>query len=794
MNEDKFLFILENLFEDSKRSWYGRKNNSEESHTFSVPKITITHKRNLFFFSKMNQNLTFDSFWRALRSNKDVVVLFRGNNSEGLGYESNKKKILNKISILDIEEIVNNQDETFPINEIWKVCLNTDFRYQYYYNKITSINKENIYLLKNLFYKHLFDFMPNFVSINQDYIREIDLLKKNIAKKGQTHLQEKSIEEYRILFVSYQVKLFDLFLNFFRDLKSEIENIFLNFENSNLAVQKNKVIEFKKRIYYLNKINKTSNMQVSKELKKRDYLTEIYHYKKFLKTIKQQAVIFINNNLNKYSKELSIIRYKLKYSKAIFSDYVELYKLFLIKKRSYNFLKYRKRHLLYLTYEELCKLEEEFENKTNFFINNIYKVNEKDQYTVLKKLRNFIYYEFNPEIDIYTLYSKQRYSEVILRIRKIKKEIQKIDNVIYKQVHSDKHLLELYNAGQQLKTAEAEIKWDNYFENKLFINSQKNKKNKVKRFSSNFKLLNKTLSQSFNTIQKILNENQRFSIFKQKADKNFKILYNLFSYDNWITNFLLGISSYSVSKKKLSKKLIKQIIAVLKLTQLIENISVNSKYFLVPYKYLKTIDKIKIKFLKNWFDEAELIIIKDFNNDLKYELKEEFIRVVNLISEKYNVPYIYVTDDQLVLRNDFQSLFLFDDNQLVESGEYEHLFSKPFSKFSQYLVLGQDINFPSHINDNFFLNKRFIQLHKGKKHYVYTNFLEYKNQDINKKLELNSKVQTIIKTQTHELMNALLNYEIELCNDQERHNEVLADYDNWILIKHQISSDDDGNY
>ncbi|MGZ9800147.1 MAG1360 family OppF-related protein [Mycoplasma sp. AC1221] len=799
-NDAKFLFVLKNLFEDFQKGFFTSKKNNKLS--ISIPKLLISSYTSLFFIPAVNTNLTFETLWDVIKTNKSVVLGFHDQNQQNFNLITNKKKILNKISFFDVSKISNNKDLSIPFNEIWKACIDSEYKYDWYLQKITNITNQNTFILKNLFFKRITEFIPLIININQEYKREKDTLDKKIsALQSSKLLLNKELEEiiykYRYNLYEYQNMLFKYFVDFLKELKSDIESVFSTFENSNFILQKEKISELKKRYEYLQKINNTSITKVSGEIKKRDLKTEINYYYKFLKTTKTTSKTFINQQIYNLNKEISLLKYKFKYANIQHSDFVELYKDYCAKRKSLFIWKKNKKNLYYLNNEELKLLYNDVTNKIDFFIHNRYKTKEKNHSLIKEQLKNYIEYELEINVDHYTLLSKLHYQKIINKINDVKSKIRKFDNTNYKQIHNHKFLVEMKNLNQQLQLASAELDWSNYVENKIFDNLLTHKNNKINQFSINLKNVIKSFNTSFKKVSYLFNS------ITDKDENSTNIFENLSSFYNslikkpWMINLLEHISEYCSNKKPLSKTLLNEIIAMLKFVSLLENISISQKNFLIPFKYLKNIDKIKIKLIKYWVDDSKLLIIKDLKNDIPNDHKNEFIRVLNVFSQKYKIPYIYTTDDFNILKNEFDEIFLFNDRKLVESGDYSQVISKPFTKFANELINEHKI-MDEEPTDAFFINEYIINLHTNINHQVYTNLKTYKQQG---KGEINQNFDTIIidKTQNSEqysLTSVFNEIEFDLSSNSENNDKENAflDYDEWNNQIYIISSNDLDNF
>ncbi|WAM07590.1 hypothetical protein ONA21_05665 [Mycoplasmopsis cynos] len=378
----------------------------------------------------------------------------------------------------------------------------------------------------------------------------------------------------------------------------------------------------------MKEINNSSIQQVSIAIKKRDILQEISFYSSYRKKLIKKNVYYIKSIINKLTGEKKNLKIMLKNLINDDIKWLEVYKNLLIKRKLIKFWKKHIHNVVYLKNNMIFDLENFVDQEVKIFSESrffpILKSNKDKRYK-LSRIRQIINYEFDIPIDFYTSESYKTDKSIEKEMNILLKKKDKIDKLVFVKKDTLNEPSKIFNFEQSIKLKfQAEVKWSDESQNKLFSLFLSNKEIKVSRLEKNIKSYKKTVAPLLNYFESVISSHENAKqLLELETVKDIKSFRKLFAFKEWSLNLLINLSRYTSSKSSVSKKLEIDYLAALEFIRLYESLSINIEKMFLPYKKLKLGEKFKLKFVKYHLNGAKFLFVQD-DNSISYEEKKKF--------------------------------------------------------------------------------------------------------------------------------------------------------------------------
>ncbi|MCU9932848.1 hypothetical protein NWQ33_02895 [Mycoplasmopsis cynos] len=616
-------------FEKKKFSFWSKSHFEPLEHYINIPELYLDKQSTAFYISSKNKNLNFNNIWNSIMNNKNSSLFYKTVKNNKENYTANKSEILKKIAFINLSEYDKNNDG-LPFIEIWNTCIKSYETIKKHYD-LSIFNKDFELTMKNSLFSKITFYSQQLHSVNLSYQKVFDSIFLEYSEKISHNNDVKIIESFASVVydvvTDYKNVMADHLVRFLKDLKTNHFRLLEEYEKSDFNISKKIIEQNRLALKYMKEINNSSIQQVSIAIKKRDILQEISFYSSYRKKLIKKNVYYIKSIIKKLTGEKKNLKIMLKNLINDDIKWLEVYKNLLIKRKLIKFWKKHIHNVVYLKNNMIFDLENFVDQEVKIFSESrffpILKSNKDKRYK-LSRIRQIINYEFDIPIDFYTSESYKTDKSIEKEMNILLKKKDKIDKLVFVKKDTLNEPSKIFNFEQSIKLAQAEVKWSDESQNKLFSLFLSNKEIKVSRLEKNIKSYKKTVAPLLNYFESVISSHENAKqLLELETVKDIKSFRKLFAFKEWSLNLLINLSRYTSSKSSVSKKLEIDYLAALEFIRLYESLSINIEKMFLPYKKLKLGEKFKLKFVKYHLNGAKFLFVQD-DNSISYEEKKKF--------------------------------------------------------------------------------------------------------------------------------------------------------------------------
>ncbi|QDF64994.1 MAG1360 family OppF-related protein [Mycoplasma nasistruthionis] len=732
MNE---LLIIENIFvPKKKKSIFNWNKSNWPQWNLSVPKLIIYNNENTAFYIPYdNKNLTFPHIEKQSMLDDNVILTYfeksQNVNNYHNSYEftNRKKDILHKIDYFDIQEIVEQNDLSKAWYWLWKDCLKATKQ---------QIKKTNIevfinhfeFLFKNSIYNLLKHSGTEIIDLNNQFVKDFLNAKKSLLEYFQQNDTSNSeisnkISDLQEIILTYKEDLIEIYFNFFKSFKDIYLSVTAS-DKPNMTLQlERKIRDLNVQLKYMKKINDTSITKVENDLKIRDLNWEIEYYKKHIKHLNKQAKKLINAIVLNLKKEIKTLNLKKQQLENNNEEYFDAIKDIQLKKFELKIWNKNYKKLLYLTNSEIWNLNLSIKSEINLFVNNNFLNLHGYSDFSIREIKNFIKQEFDFDIASYLNHSKKKCDFVNQQITNASNGISEIKRLKFNHLSSYTNSVSTHEFQEKIHQTNAELNWTHFAEERLFKSRLLSKEFKLKRVSTNIKdNQNEILTFSKSLLNKIA-KSKVDSIFINQVSE---VIFDLrdFIKNNWGSNLLAELISYTSTNEKLTTKLLKKFWAIINFANTYQDLSIPQYAYLETFNELDSADKAKLKLAKYRLAGIEILFIQDIlDKKDEFENKNEFLRVLLKLTSSQNINCVFITSNLETIRQNFDRVYFFDDSQLLEAGLVSEVFENAVHPLVKTLIKNPDISLNYQRNPDFsesFVKETLHKVDSNENHVVYS--------------------------------------------------------------------------
>ncbi|AKF41065.1 hypothetical protein AAW50_01260 [Mycoplasmopsis canis] len=764
MSSKNFL-IISNIFEKFERKpiEFWKKDNNELEHYINIPELSINRKSTAFYISRENKNLNLKNIWKSITNTKSTNLFFKHLSNNKENYITNKNEILRNISFLNLREEKYDIDEKLPFNEIWEACLNDVIKSKKE-DDLIIFQKDFELIMKNSLFSKISFHSKNSQTISDTYKKLFDSFKNDYEKKLLKTIDKASlIDEIaklaHQLINNYKNEISTSLINFFKDIREGHSKLLLEYDKSDFNISKKIIEQNQIALKFMKQINNSSLQKVSYDIKRRDLISEINFFYSYKEKLINENESFISSIVKKIEGEKRILKLKLR-NLDDEEKWLEVYKNYLIKNKILKFWKKEKNSILYLKNNKILDVELFVNQEAKIFSENrfypILKIKKPLKYKI-KRIKEVINFEFIITVDIFASESAKIKDQIDKEIKNLLNKKYNIEKLVFTKKDSINEKSNIFNFEQSIKLAEAEVKWSDESQAKLFnlfLNNKELKVSKLERQIKNHKKISENLFHFLDNISK----NNVLSPESDNLFREINIFRNMFVFKEWAFNFFTSLAKLTSSKSKVSTKLENEYLAALKFMTIFDQLSINIEKFFIPYKYLETRNKFKLKLIKQFLSGIKVIFIQDDEEFIGHDGKKEIKRILKNVSHIFGSSFVFVSDDFEFLKESYDEIFIFDDFKLLEYGNTKAIIQNPIHPLVKKLVknnLQIKTNKDLYKKNEYYINNGFIHVDNDDNHYILSSLEEYnrwkpsKDNDATNECDLSQKItQNLTKSRT----------------------------------------------
>lgn len=688
---EKKLFIkLENLFIYDQ---------NDPVKTLYIPELEIyKNLKAAFYISEKNDVLNFYNLYNGILKNKEVLLSLFEYESSSYKIRNvlhNKKDVFDEISVFNLSDIIKEKDNDIPLFSIWNIC--SKMKPSKKEKDIFKLLSTNLKItLKNVFFNIIASQAEKIIALNNDFLKEINIHYSKIKNK-QVVIKDELIQIHSHLNEitrEYQNNLFEVYIEIIKDLFEKYYLLQENYFKTEVSNQKDVIKHLEKELYYLKLIDSKSMQYVINDIKIKNYQYDLYFFKDYAKQIKYKSSKFLKRTLKDIKVKISTLKFKqsLIINKKGNKEFEFLEKQILAYEKIAHTFKTNFKKIAFLSENDLWNLKNIMEQEADFFVQNMnfsYKKNLTISYKSALKL--FIFNELSFSLDKWIIHSYNKMRKIQKTIKDTEAQIKELKNKKIENKITQQNKLDILNTQEKLNLAKAEYKWSEDNQKKLFNNLIKNKQNRLKRLVTNVKKTKKEIFfilKKFTSAQIVTRNNfhkHQSNIFDEYSSSLTKFMQFSF-YEELLTNF------YNFTLDNLeSEKFNKYFLTLQRFYKCHDAVSVANANYLIAYKEQKEVDKIKLKLSQFYLDETSLLIIKDSNNINEYT-RNEFMRVLSKIMDMNDLTPVFISENLDFILENFDLLYIFSNNTIIEKGPIELLSRRQIHPFSQKLFIQKHNN------------------------------------------------------------------------------------------------------
>ncbi|QKT05549.1 MAG1360 family OppF-related protein [Mycoplasma sp. OR1901] len=744
-NNTKSVFNIYNLFErKNKKPFFLNRKKISLQNPIDIEYLSVESKKTFFYISNDNKSLTFDNLWNSIKYNKNTQISLLVNKSEDGGKEilNDKKEILNSIFVFNTVDISDEKDFNLPLIEMWNTCfkdISNSYKRENSSKIFDHISHHNT---KNLFSKTLLLHFEKFIDINQSYERSFKKIYKKFStlEKSDVEIFNEVLDSFEKNIKDYSLRMLVQYIDLFKEIKENDKFLNQNYKDLNEVQEEERIIELNNRLKSLNKIRKSSIDTITNEYRIKRINDEIKIINKIIHKTQVNSKNYINNIIKKYRNENSILNTKISIlSKKPLISTKNLFNKVLINKKIISFWKKHKEKLLFLNLEELETLHKHLNNEFHLIL-----FSNKSDVSKTKVVNIFSEYIPYANIDNFLFKSKENKNNLNKYLESLYNELNVEKNKVYMQFNDHKDEIKFHEIKQKINMSIAETNWVKKSSNNLFNKTIKVKQNKFKRLKRSYKVINEIIENCYLALQENYYDSNFTNELKARLKSTDELL-SKFVKESEFYNFIIEISQFTNSKNFITKKAEIYYKTMLIFIKTFESISVNIQQFLEPFNKLKIIERTKFKLIPFWLSKNKLIIVNDTFNIMNYSDKTELLRILSILSDDNDAPFIFVSNDSnLIQTGTFDEIHIFNDYKNLEGFKFPEGLIEPKSPFTKQVLKGEVVD--NTINEIEF-NDQIFKINNDTNHYVYVSLNEYKN-ILNRQKEKENQNEVSLQTKT----------------------------------------------
>ncbi|WBP84226.1 MAG1360 family OppF-related protein [Mycoplasmopsis edwardii] len=735
MKSNNFLKIS-NIFENFEKPYtLKNENNTKLEHYINIPEIYLDKRSTAFYISRNNKNLNFKNIWKSLKSNKNSTIFFKNLIDGKETFLTKKADIFKKIAFVDFHEEDNNTNNILPFVDIWQACVDS-----YENNKkefdLRIFNKDFELTMKNSFFSKISFYSNSIHSINLSYETYFsNIIRQFHEKQGKNKYSHESIinllNSTKGTLSEYRFLMSDTLIAFFKELKENHTRLIDEYEKTDFNLSRKSIEQNQTALRYMKKINHSSIQKVWADIQKRDIETELNFFKSYKAKITKKNKTYILSIIKKIKGERKILKIKLMNLPRDDDKWLEVYKNLLIKKSLVKFWKKHFKDILYLKTNMIFELENYINHEIKMFSENRFfpiLKSKKSKYEKIKRIKEVVHYEFDIQIDLYTSESNKTKAKINNEFQCLYNKKKELSNLVFTRKEITAEKSSIFNFEQSIKLAEAEVRWSDSSQEKLFNSFLNKKELKVSKLEKNIKNYKKMIDPLLNLIESAVSKSFDPKAIRETPVYNeIKRLKKLLTFKEWALDLLISLAKFTSSKGRVPKSLEIEYLASLKFINIYENISIKIDKFFEPYKNLDFKDRFKLKFVKHSLEGIKILFVQDDEENVSYDSKKEILRTLNNISDKFKNSFVFITDDLEIIEDLFDEVYFFDDYKLIEWGSQKEIKKKPINPFVYELIkkgrVGEQLN-EMYRNNQFYINDGVITA-GNKKHFVLASLQDF---------------------------------------------------------------------
>ncbi|MBU4689776.1 hypothetical protein KQ878_02340 [Mycoplasma zalophidermidis] len=679
MEQSKKIFTLELHF---------KPNRTKDNFT-DIPLIALDkNSSNAFLVLDHESKLFGKGFVRILMSNKNIKTLKIYNNHSIPTEVWNNKEILNNISFFNLDSLRLDSNSIPIVHEYQRIKEN----YQITNSRLDllrSVMSVKEYEIRNILLNTIKTKINTIASEISNFKREHEfLLKETMNQIKDNNISEALGSSYKHndIFEHFIDQTIGNFLDVYREIYHTCKEVIDMYYSSNDYLGRAHLESLIKRFELLRKMHKTSREMVKRTLFLNDIKNEISILKKTRSEVYKTAQKRIKNIISWYKKAIKLQRNKVLYFQKNSQQYRYLAKQIAVKKYIIKTLKNNKRGIKYLTESNFDELKTYLDSRMSLFIaNNLSNTTISQHKFSTKKINSIIKKEFYLDLNQYvetSLSNESMYHEEIKSLQNKKRRVKHKKMNVFGIENFDEEINYLKT---EIDLSSAKIEWKkeidrSEYKNTILNNTMLNNNcNQVIKIHQNLLYINTQWTIKFDEYIEKTNKNNKFEIdaLHQIRESTYN-LNKIYSSINFMFDYLELIRYLIFDKFDLSVKNIKHIDLFARLIEILNSVSFSTASLTKPITNISPISRLKMGLLSELMNGATTLFIADDITNSDYRLKNEFLRINKEFCAKSGITYTFITNNRdLILDNDFENLFVFYDNKLIEYGKTKDLFKQP---------------------------------------------------------------------------------------------------------------------
>ncbi|MEE3928207.1 hypothetical protein V2E24_01275 [Mycoplasmopsis ciconiae] len=769
----KRIFAIENFFDLSK-------NKNNQKIIVNIPLLQIyKNKKSAILIDKDSDFFSEKNYLNKLVNNDNCAYVLNDIQFSNQEYDVyfGKNNLKKKIAFFDIEEIYNS-DKNIPIFEIWKKSLDFDDFYEEEHKQFHEVIKRNELTFKSSIFRSLNYSSEKIIPLNDEFTKELGKYATIFKEKWFAMTEEeflKYMDELEEIFEEYKKDSLSEFFKFYNEIFENYRRLSDLLKNKNSDADSEEIQMIKTKLKHLREINNTSLRRVENNYKIRDLKSEIKFFQDLMVELKNRSVKYKNSITYKIEKAIKSTQEKMSLLNSFSEEYLHLYKILQIKKRSLALWRHHSHKIKYLKVSKIWDLYNSIQNEELLFINNnLAALSNPMISSILTKIKRKVRSEFKYDFSTYIDNSHSVFNEITKEITSRQTQISRLKKLKFETVSDSNKFLEQQKYDYLVKMYQAEDKWNKKSKDRLFKNTLKNYSPKLKRFVRSIRKNEqmqrdalKIIKESIIKKAKSLNKLNDYSIYiNEKLD-------TVLNYQNFplINSFIVELVDFCLNKslKTLSSKFINIFNAANKMVSAMSYISVNFSNYLIPYDDIQIINKIKLKLINVILQKPVILFVQDNVENTSFSQRNEFLRVLNVLTKENNIHFVLVTRDWNLVRTIFDAVYIFYQNNLIEGGLISDIIENPIHAYTQFLVDPKKVhNIYSFDNNLPWVYNEVNYVDDYKTHYVcanYENFQKWTQKDFQCNTKKDTELRNIdLKDVDRVLKPVIRKHEVAISN------------------------------
>ncbi|TQC54149.1 hypothetical protein E1I18_00005 [Mycoplasmopsis mucosicanis] len=678
MSKNNKLFSLEHFF----------KYNLASQKTIQIPSLHLNKKSlNAFLIIDNSTELLGDGFANILHSNSGIKTLQYYDQNYKFNEILNNKQILKKTSFYNIEHL-NQKTDNIPIVYEYQRIKSNYVSYKNRLNYLSQILQANEYKLRLLLINTIKQNIDTFHTEMNDFKREhMFLFEKFIREINQANFTEANniINRECENFDWFLDNVISAFIKIFKALYQEGTNLRETFYTSSAYQNKAKITATFKQLNMLKTMQQSSKQALKQQLYKNGVKKELSIIYKLRKNTRKNAFKRTSNLILWYKSSVKQLREKLKNFKKTSPEYIQIYKELYTSKLIIKQLKSIRLQIQYLNIEIFDEFKQYLESRKELFISNNLSTNTLRDKNNLKLIRKISQREFCIDLNSYIELSYSNYSHFVDEANKLRHVINDIKTTRPGVYGIEDYKTQISKIKDDLEIMIAQDDWNKQIDKEalrsnISINSITNSKTKtfIQNYYSILKF-NKTIAPKIKkTIENsMLREKADIESLNQYKAKIQNIL-GIYSSISFIFDYLELVRYMAFVKFKTKKETLESIDIGYRLIEVLNTVAFNNSTLVKLNDNISPISRLKMGLLSEISIGSKLLFVSDDARNDDKNLKNEFIRITEDFCKTYKLSLVFITNDlEIVKENNFENLYVFCDNKLIEYGFKDKVLYQP---------------------------------------------------------------------------------------------------------------------